>query len=186
MPVFPPTAASTAPNRVVGMLTYVIPRLNVAAANPPISVIIPPPRFINNECRVAPFWVRCFQMCARFSSVLLVSFAGITIRLAFFIAAKGSRMGKQRLAVCSSVSTKSLSCLIPDTVFSISVIRLVLLMIRCMFDSMFEVQFFPNWLVPSSFMLIALYSSSWIRSLIFKVDNRLGERSGKIRFDKKI
>ncbi|MPN50474.1 hypothetical protein SDC9_198101 [bioreactor metagenome] len=114
---------------------YVIPRLNVAAANPPISVTIPPPRFINNEWRVAPFWVRCFQMCARFSSVLLVSFAGITTRLTSLTAIQGSSRGRQRFAVCSSVSTKSLSCLISATIFSISLIRLVLLMIRCMFIS---------------------------------------------------
>ncbi|MPN16661.1 hypothetical protein SDC9_164006 [bioreactor metagenome] len=154
---------------------YLIPRLNVAAAKPPISVIIPPPRLISNECRVAPFPVRCFQMCDRFPSVLFVSFAGITTRPASFIAAMGTSIGRQSLAVCSSVSTKSLSYFISDRIFSISVIRSVLLIIRCIVSLMFGVQFV---------ILIALYSSSWMRSLIFNVDNRLGERSGNTLFDK--
>ena len=53
MPVLPPTDASTAASRVVGILIQRMPRLKVAAANPPISQTMPPPRFISRSLRVA-------------------------------------------------------------------------------------------------------------------------------------
>ena len=61
MPVFPPTAASTALSSVVGMLTKLMPRLKVAAAKPPKSVTTPPPRFTTNDLRVAPPCSRLFH-----------------------------------------------------------------------------------------------------------------------------
>ena len=79
IPVLPPTAASTAASRVVGMLMRRMPRLKVAAANPPISVTTPPPRFMTAAERVAPLVHRESHIEARVSSVLCSSPAGMTI-----------------------------------------------------------------------------------------------------------
>ena len=43
-PVFPPTAASTIANKVVGICTTPTPRSQVAATNPARSVTVPPPK----------------------------------------------------------------------------------------------------------------------------------------------
>jgi len=108
IPVFPPTAASTAPKSVVGMLMYLIPRLNVAAAKPPKSVTIPPPRLMSSEWRVAPFSVKCLHTNERFSIFLFVSLAGITICLAVRINSEEAINGKQYVEVCFIGENKTL------------------------------------------------------------------------------
>ena len=80
IPVFPPVAASTAPNKVVETLIYRIPRLKVEAVNPPISVITPPPRLIINDLRVAPFSLRYFHISTAESIFLCSSPLGMVIK----------------------------------------------------------------------------------------------------------
>ena len=104
IPHFPPVAASTAPSRVVDMFTKSMPRLNVEAAKAPISVTIPPPRFISNDLRVAQLSDSCCQIFDNVDKFLFSSpsgmikiwFSGILIVL--------SIMCKQCFAVPLSVS----------------------------------------------------------------------------------
>ena len=54
MPVLPPTAASTMPSTVVGRFTNLTPRSQLAATNPEMSVVDPPPRPMTTSDRVNP------------------------------------------------------------------------------------------------------------------------------------
>ena len=54
MPVLPPTAASTIASSVVGTCTTRTPRSQVAAMNPPMSVVAPPPTVTTASERVNP------------------------------------------------------------------------------------------------------------------------------------
>ena len=101
MPVFPPMAASTMHRRLVGILIKSIPRLYVPAANPPISVIIPPPKLISRECLSAFLSVRACQIMEQFSIFLLCSPAR-SISGSTLFNSSGSN-GKQCLNVLSSV-----------------------------------------------------------------------------------
>ena len=62
IPVFPPTAASTADSRVVGTLMKWMPRLNVAAAKPPMSVV-------NQGMPAMPMWMPQVICALRSSNV---------------------------------------------------------------------------------------------------------------------
>ncbi len=101
MPVFPPTDALYHGKVVVGMLMYAMPRLKVAAAKPPRSVTIPPPRFIKSEWRVAPCSLRACHTEARVSRFLCTSSAPIMISAAFSVRGCCS-CGRQK-AVCMFV-----------------------------------------------------------------------------------
>ena len=88
IPVFPPTAASTAPNRVVGILMKRIPLLKQAAAKPPKSVTIPPPKLIRSDFLLAPLaqfvpyvneCLECFMGVAGFDRNIL-SLCGYVFR----------------------------------------------------------------------------------------------------------
>lgn len=94
-------------SRVVGILIYAIPRLKVAAAKPPRSVTMPPPKFINSEWRVAPCSLRACHTEARVSRFLCTSSAPIMISVASCIAGIFCSCGKQRRWVCSSVRIKA-------------------------------------------------------------------------------
>ncbi len=54
IPVLPPTAASTIASSVVGRCTTLTPRSHVAATNPPMSVVDPPPTVTTASLRVNP------------------------------------------------------------------------------------------------------------------------------------
>ena len=73
IPVLPPTEASTIDNRVVGILINFSPLLNVDEAIPPMSVTIPPPKFIRQEWRVAPLVDNSSQMKLKVLRFLLLS-----------------------------------------------------------------------------------------------------------------
>ncbi len=107
MPVLPPTAASTADSRVVGMFMNRIPRLNVAAAKPPRSVTIPPPKLTMTEPRVAPPPVRVVHTSSSERMFLLLSPAPMVMIFASAAARLSFRSGRQHLALFSSVSMKS-------------------------------------------------------------------------------
>jgi FkbM family methyltransferase len=62
--VFPPTAASTIPATVVGTAIQSIPRNQDAAANPPKSVVAPPPTAITRSLRVNPAAPNQFHTCS--------------------------------------------------------------------------------------------------------------------------
>ena len=110
IPVLPPTLASTIANRVVGMLMKSMPRLNVDAAKPRRSVIIPPPRFIKHEWRVPPPSPSFFQTWAMLSKVLLVSVEPMVITCAFF-KQNSSLSGFMHFSrVVSSANMKIRSC----------------------------------------------------------------------------
>ena len=110
IPVLPPTEASTIASKVVGILMYAIPRLKVAAAKPPKSVTIPPPRLMSNEWRVAPWVLSDIHTEASVSSVLCTSSAPMQISIASFNAGSSFKAGRQRRRVCSSVRMNNLAC----------------------------------------------------------------------------
>ena len=116
IPVFPPTAASTIESSVVGMLMKEMPRLKVAAAKPPRSVTMPPPRQIIREWRVAPPSPSALHTADRVSSVLLASEAPMVMSRAPSKAAHPFSRGRQRRYVCSSVRMKRRSQSLPATV----------------------------------------------------------------------
>ena len=78
IPVLPPTAASTDAIKVVGILIVRMPRLKVAPAKPPISVIIPPPKFTSKELREAPSFDKAVHIWANETKPLFISPASIT------------------------------------------------------------------------------------------------------------
>ena len=96
MPVFPPVAASTAPSTEVETLIYLIPRLKVEAANPPISVIIPPPTLIRRDFRLAPCSLRYFQIITAESMFLFSSPLGMQIKWLSFSLSDFSTVGKHK------------------------------------------------------------------------------------------
>ena len=77
MPVLPPTAASTMASRVVGTCTTLTPRSQVAATNPPRSVVAPPPKVTTASERVKPASPSTSQHAAATAAVLAVSPSGI-------------------------------------------------------------------------------------------------------------
>ena len=106
MPVFPPTAASTADSRVVGMFMNLIPRLNVDAVKPPMSVIMPPPRHIIAECLVAPPFIRFSHIKVADLRSLFVSPGLIVISVASdIIVLSAFTCGQTSTAVFLSVRT---------------------------------------------------------------------------------
>ena len=130
MPVFPPTAASTLPRRVVGMLMYSMPRLKVDAANPPRSVTIPPPRLIKNDFREAPLLLRKVHTSAMLWSDLLSSPAGISIIFAWLTISSPKRE-RQFLWVLESTRMKSPLVVFPFNSALTSAWRSWLIMIFC-------------------------------------------------------
>ena len=109
IPVLPPTDASTMASSVVGMLMNLMPRLNVDAANPPRSVIMPPPRLISNEWRVAPELQSSAHTFASDSRFLFSSFALIAMQWASFRLSDLLMRGKQHCLVVLSVRMNILS-----------------------------------------------------------------------------
>ena len=103
MPVLPPTAASTAPSRVVGTFMYGTPRLNVEATKPPRSVTTPPPTFIIIDERVAPPLLRLFHRATAASRFFSESPALTVSTVEPATAADVSRnFGRQNAAVFTS------------------------------------------------------------------------------------
>ena len=108
MPFFPPTEASTAPSRVVGTFTKRMPRLNVAAAKPPMSVITPPPTLISSDCRVAPPSLSSSHIRLSVSRLLEASPASTFISDALLTASDiFLSVGSTKVAVFVSVSTNT-------------------------------------------------------------------------------
>src|SRR4029077_13617969 len=76
MPVLPPTAASTMPSTVDGTCTTRTPRSQVAATNPPRSVVAPPPTATTTSLRVKPAAPNASQQPLATSAVLARSPGG--------------------------------------------------------------------------------------------------------------
>ena len=74
--VFPPTAASAMPSRVVGTRTALTPRSQVAATKPARSVAAPPPIPTTQSDRVTPCWASRDHNLAATSTVLAASPSG--------------------------------------------------------------------------------------------------------------
>ena len=79
MPVFPPTAASTMPSTVVGMLMKSTPRSQLAATNPARSVAVPPPSPTTRSLRVNPAAASSSQHLSSTAGVLAASASGTVI-----------------------------------------------------------------------------------------------------------
>ena len=120
MPVFPPTAASTMASSVVGKFTQAMPRLNVAAANPPRSVTMPPPRQTSSERRDAPPAERARHTSESEPSVLCSSPGAMESHVAPASDEASESRGRQRRPVVSSVSTKTRSGPMAATTRSVS------------------------------------------------------------------
>ena len=75
-PVLPPTAASTIASSVVGTCTTRTPRSQVAATNPPRSVVAPPPTVTIASERVKPASPSSSQQTAATDTVLARSPSG--------------------------------------------------------------------------------------------------------------
>ena len=79
MPVFPPTAASTMPSKVVGMEIKSIPLNQVAATKPAKSVVAPPPMATTRSERVNLLLPNLFQQFPITSMFLAISELGTLI-----------------------------------------------------------------------------------------------------------
>ncbi len=116
MAVLPPTDASTAPRRVVGMLMYGIPRLNVAAAKPPRSVTTPPPRFMMIDLRVTSPSASPVHTCFNPSRFLLMSsLLMVIMRALAAVRLSACRRGSTRRKVLVSVMIVALAASSPST-----------------------------------------------------------------------
>jgi hypothetical protein len=80
MPVLPPTAASTMPSTVVGIVTKRTPRSQLAATKPARSVVEPPPSPTTTSERVNPASPSASQHRVRTSADLAASPSGTSTR----------------------------------------------------------------------------------------------------------
>jgi hypothetical protein len=78
---FPPTAASTIANKVVGTCTTRIPLSQVAATKPARSVVAPPPSEMITSLRVNPAFPRAIQQNSNTAEALAFSASGTSIEI---------------------------------------------------------------------------------------------------------
>ena len=99
-PVLPPMAASTCANKVVGIFIKSMPRMKLAATNPPRSVIMPPPRLRSRLCLSAPKANNSAQISPAVASSFVSSPAAtVMTSAAANSGASASSTGRQQLAV---------------------------------------------------------------------------------------
>ncbi len=105
MPVLPPIEASAIPITVVGILIKSMPRIKPEAANPPISVITPPPKLIKIEFLSALPLIRDCQINSQVCKVLF--FSPLLILISLKAGTKDLIKGRQCFTVFSSAKTNT-------------------------------------------------------------------------------